>query len=136
MKIWAIMRRDLLKLMRNPLTLISTVIMPIVYLVIIGNSFHGVLKNLPVAVVAEDNGAYAQRVLEKLQALAAGPKTITLTYLGDPQKAIQGVREGRFKGAVVIPPDFSRDIAHGLLAEVGLFTDNVDAVSSETLEGV
>ena len=41
MKMWAIMRRDLLKLSRNPLTLLSTILMPIVYLVIIGNSFNG-----------------------------------------------------------------------------------------------
>ncbi len=46
MKMWAIMRRDLLKLSRNPLTLLSTILMPIVYLVIIGNSFNGNLTDI------------------------------------------------------------------------------------------
>jgi ABC-2 type transport system permease protein len=133
-KMAAIMRRDLLKLKRNPLTLVSTILAPIVYLVIIGNSFQGTLKNLAVAVVCQDHGVYGRRMVEKLQALAAGPKTLTLTYLNDPQEALQGVREGKYKGAVVIPPDFSKDVAEGLLAQVGLFTDNVDIVSSGTLE--
>ena len=78
MKLWAIMRRDLLKLMRNPLTLLSTILMPIVYLVIIGNSFQGTLKNLPLAVVAEDRGIYAIRMMEKLQAKEIASLTVEL----------------------------------------------------------
>src|SRR5579864_4557199 len=79
MKMWAIMRRDLLKLSRNPLTLLSTILMPIVYLVIIGNSFNGNLKHLSLAIVTEDHGDYGRRMVEKLQALEAGPKTVTLS---------------------------------------------------------
>ena len=44
LKFLAIMRRDLKKLTRNPITLISVILMPIVYLVIIGNSFQGQLS--------------------------------------------------------------------------------------------
>jgi ABC-2 type transport system permease protein len=135
MKAWAIMRRDLLKLMRNPLTLMTTVLMPIVYLVIIGNSFNGTLKHLPIAVVVQDQGVYGRRLVERLQALQAGPKTITVTVLDDPQKAIQATRNGIFKGTVVIPPDFSHDVSEGLEADVGLFLDNVDVVSAATLQG-
>jgi ABC-type multidrug transport system permease subunit len=132
-KMAAIMRRDLLKLARNPLTLVSTILAPIVYLVIIGNSFQGTLKHLRVAVVCQDHGVYGRRMVEKLQALAAGPKTLTLSYVSDPHQAVEGVREGKYKGAVVIPPDFSKDVAEGRLAQVGLFTDNVDIVSSNAL---
>jgi len=136
MKMWAIMRRDLRKYMRNPMTIMTSVLMPIVYLVIIGNSFQGQLKHLPVAVVSEDGGVYARRLLEQLQALSVGPKTIVLTYLSDPRIAIDGVRDGKYKGAVIIPSDFSRDIVHGRVGEVGLFTDNIDLISSSTVEGV
>lgn len=135
MRAWAIMRRDLLKLMRNPLTLITTVLMPIVYLVIIGNSFNGTLKHLPIAVVSQDSGVYARRLVQRLQALQAGPKTVQLTYMDDPGKAIRGTRNGIFKAAVIIPPRFSHDVSEGLEADVGLFLDNVDVVSAATLEG-
>ena len=74
------MRRDLLKLGRNPLTIFTSVLLPIIYLVIFGNSFQGVLKHLPVVIVSQDNGPYAIRVMEQMQALAAGPKTIAITY--------------------------------------------------------
>ena len=57
LKFLAIMRRDLKKLTRNPITLISVILMPIVYLVIIGNSFQGQLKHLPIVVVEQDTGS-------------------------------------------------------------------------------
>ncbi|HYL58887.1 MAG TPA: ABC transporter permease [Candidatus Acidoferrales bacterium] len=136
LKFLAIMRRDLKKLTRNPITLISVILMPIVYLVIIGNSFQGQLKHLPIAIVAQDHGLYSRRLVEQLLALQAGPKTVDITFESDPGYAMNAVRDGRFKGAVVIPPDFSHDVAEGRVAQVGLFTDNVDAISSVTLEGV
>ncbi len=135
MRIWAVMRRDLLKLARNPLTLITVVLMPIVYLVIIGNSFAGQLRNLPVALVNGDSGVYGRRVVERLQALQAGPKTIVLTYFEDAERAVAATRNGLYKAAVVVPPDFSRDVTTGHEADIGLFLDNVDVVSARTLEG-
>ncbi|HYB91222.1 MAG TPA: ABC transporter permease [Candidatus Binataceae bacterium] len=134
MKLWAITRRELKRLMRNPLTLIMATFMPILYLVIIGNSFQGQLKHLPVAVVAQDHGLYARRMVQQLQALAAGPKTLDLTFIADPGRAVVLVRNGIYKGAIVIPPNFSHAVAEGRIAEIGLFTDNVDTVSASTLE--
>ncbi len=134
MKVWAVMRRDLLKQSRNPMTIITAVLMPIVYLVIMGNAFHGVLTNLPLAVVSQDNGPYGRRVVEQLQALEAGPRTLNLSYLSDPASAIQAVRDGRYKGALVIPAGFSHRVAEGRIAEIGLFTDNIDSISSDTLD--
>jgi ABC-2 type transport system permease protein len=134
MKLWAVMRRDLLKLLRNPLALLTTVLMPIAYLVIIGNSFAGQLRNLPIAVVNQDTGPYGRRLIERLQAIAAGPKTIAITPLDDPEPAVAATRDGVFKAALVVPAGFSRDVITGREAEVGLFLDNVDIVSARTLE--
>ena len=130
------MRRDLLKLTRNPLTIFTSVLLPIIYLVIFGNSFQGVLKHLPIVIVSQDNGPYAIRVMEQVQALAAGPKTITITYSSDAGAAIQNVRNGVYKAALIIPSGFSHDIAEGRIGELGLFTDNVDTISAATLTGV
>jgi ABC-2 type transport system permease protein len=135
-KTWSIMRRDLLKLGRNPLTIVTSVLLPIIYLLIFGNSFQGVLKHLPVVIVSQDNGSYAIRVMEQMQALAAGPKTITITYSTDPGEAIQDVRDGIYKAALIIPPGFSHRIDEGRIGELGLFTDNVDTISAATLTGV
>src|SRR5216684_8021957 len=102
-KTWSIMRRDLLKLGRNPLTVFTSVLLPIIYLVVFGNSFQGVLKHLPIVIVSQDSGPFAVRVMEQMQALAAGPKYVTITYDHDPAHALREVRNGRFKAALIIP---------------------------------
>ncbi|HKV53844.1 MAG TPA: ABC transporter permease [Candidatus Binataceae bacterium] len=135
-KSWAIMRRDLIKLSKAPALVISSVIMPMLFLLIFGNSLQGQLKHLPVVIVNEDQGPYALRVIEKMQALAAGPKTITLAHMDDPGQAVDLVRNGRYKAALLIPREFSRNITVGRLAELGLFTDNVDSISSVDLQGL
>ena len=98
LKMRAIMRRDLLKLSRNPITLVSVILMPIVYLVIIGNSFPGQLKHLSLVVVSQDHGHYGRRMVEKLLALQAGPKTVDVTFESDLGAAIDEVRNGTLQG--------------------------------------
>jgi len=135
-KTWAVMRRDLLKLRRNPLTIMTSVMLPIIYLVIFGNSFQGVLKHLPIVIVSQDNGPFGVRVMEQMQALAAGPQTVAITYEDDAGHALEEVRDGRFKAALIIPQGFSRDITQGRIGELGLFSDNVDTISSATLNAL
>ncbi len=134
-KTWAIMRRDLIKLSKSPALIVTSVVMPILFLLIFGNSLEGQLKHLPLVIVNQDHGHYALRVMEKMQALAAGPKTIDLTYMSNPGRALDDVRDGRYKAALIIPPDFSRDVVTGRVAELGLFGDNVDSISIAALQG-
>jgi ABC-2 type transport system permease protein len=135
-KSWAVMRRDLIKLSKMPTLIITGVVMPILFLVIFGNSLEGQLKHLPLVIVNQDQGPNALRLMEKMQALAAGPQTITVEYSNNPGRAIQEVRNGRYKAALIIPPAFSRHITVGRIAELGLFTDNVDSISSTAMQGL
>lgn len=134
MRILAFVERDLRKFLRNPIAILSSILLPMVYLLIIGNSFQGSLKNLPLAFVDQDHGPYAERMLDRLRSIETGPSTFRLVYLSDPVAAEEGVREGTFKGAVVIPPDFSKNIDRGTVPQVGLVLDNTDGVSAAALQ--
>ncbi|MBI5491417.1 MAG: ABC transporter permease [Deltaproteobacteria bacterium] len=131
----AIFERDLRKFVRNPLVVAMSLLMPIIYLVILGNSFQGELKNLPIAVVDLDGGPYAVRVMELLRSLEAGPRTLKVRKVSDQGFAISGLREGVFKAVLVIPPDFSRDVARGTRSELGLFLDNAETISANSIQG-
>jgi ABC-2 type transport system permease protein len=135
-KSWAIMRRDLIKLSKAPALVVTSVVMPVLFLLIFGNSLQGQLKHLPVVIVSEDHGPYGIRVLEKMQALAAGPRTITISYMHDPGNALQEVRTGHCKAALIIPPDFSRGIVAGRIGELGLFVDNADSISTAAIKAI
>lgn len=129
----AVVERDLRRFIRNPLVLLSSVLMPLLYLVILGSSFQGELKNLSLAIVNMDNGPYAHRVIERLNALEAGPGNIRIFMVADQGKAVEGVREGRYKGALILPHDFSRNMIKGTRGEIGLFLDNTETISAGTL---
>ena len=130
------MRRDLIKLSKSPALIVTSVVMPILFLLIFGNSLEGQLKHLPLVIVNQDNGQYALRVMEQMQALAAGPQTIDVSYMNNPAQAIEDVRNGLYKAALIIPFAFSRDVVAGRVAELGLFTDNIDSISSTAIEGI
>ena len=132
----AVVERDLLKFKRNPVVLGMSILLPILYLVILGTSFQGKLTDLPVAVVDLDTGPHAKRVMENLRAVQAGPKTFLLRYVTDEREAVEGVKEGKYKAAVVIPADFSRKVSLQARPEVGLFLDNPDNISSETIRNL
>mgnify|MGYP001316268319 CR=1 FL=1 len=132
-RLLAVIERDIKKFKRNPMVLAMSILMPIIYLVILGNSFQGKLQALPLVVVNEDSGPYARRLMEKLQAVQAGPETITIIKIRDEKDAIDWVRKGRYKAGLIIPPDFSKRVTLKNRPTVGLFLDNTDSISADTI---
>lgn len=132
-RFYAIFVRDLRKFVRNPIVVAMSVLMPIIYLVILGSSFQGELKNLPVAVVDMDGGPHARRVIELMRSIEAGPRTVVLYRMSDEGAAMRGLKDGVFKAVLVIPHDFSRDVIRKTSATLGLFVDNVESISSKSV---
>ncbi|MFQ5427364.1 MAG: ABC transporter permease [Thermodesulfobacteriota bacterium] len=133
-RIYALIERDLRKFIRNPFVVGVSIAMPIVYLIIIGSSFQGELKSLSVAVVDQDKGEYGRRILANLRAIQQGPASIRVITVTDKAEAMQSLEEGLFKAVLLIPHDFSRKAIRGETSEVGLFLDNVETISSATIE--
>jgi ABC-2 type transport system permease protein len=134
MRIWAVMKRDLLRMTRNPFTLLSAVIMPLVYLLILGNSLQGPLTGLPVGVVVLDDGAESRRFVGALQAIEHGPRTLSLTRMANAEEGMRALHDGTISGLIVIPERFSNDVERGVASPIGLFVDNVDAVAAGAVE--
>lgn len=132
----AVIDRDLKKFMRNPIVIAMSFLMPIIYLVIMGNSFQGKLQSLPIVIINQDNGEHARNLVNNLRAVESGPATLAIFYAEDEKAAVAGVRNGKYKAALIIPSDFSKRIDLKTRPEVGLFLDNTDGISSETIRAV
>ena len=130
----AVAERDLRRFRRNGTLLIPMVLMPIVYLVILGKSMGGDLHDLPVAVVVQDHGAAAFEVANRLVTLAQSRELFRLAGEPDPRTAVDRLREGEYKGVVVIPPGFSEHFARGEPALLGVVVDNTDNTSAAVIE--
>jgi ABC-2 type transport system permease protein len=129
----AVLARDLRRMLRNPMTLASSVLLPLLYLVILGNSLQGPVHGLPLGVVLEDQGPEARNFFGALAAIERGPATVRLVTVPDAARGLAMLRAGEITGVVVVPPRFSSDLGRGRSAAVGLYVDNVDPVASSAL---
>ena len=132
-RLMAVIERDLKKFRRNPVTLAMSIMLPLIYLVILGNSFQGKLQGLPLVVVDKDGGDRARMLTDNLGALEAGPKTLTIYRAVDENEAVRAVRQGRNKACLIIPERYSKSIAGKAAPQVGLFLDNTDGISAEAI---
>jgi ABC-2 type transport system permease protein len=130
----AVAERDLRRFRRNSALLIPMALMPIIYLIILGKSMGGDLRDLPIGVVVQDRGAAAVEVVNRLMTLAQSRELFRLASEPDPQTAVDHLRAGQYKGVVVIPPSFSEHYARGEPALLGVVLDNTDNTSAGVIE--
>jgi ABC-2 type transport system permease protein len=128
-----VIERDLKKFIRNPMVIAMSFLMPIIYLVIMGSSFQGKLISLPVLIVNHDTGPHARDMLDGLRAIEAGPGTVSIDTAQNESTAIAAVRDGHYKAALIVPPDFSKRLDQHARPEIGLFLDNTDGISAKTI---
>ena len=134
MRVWAVMLRDLLRMSRNPVSLFTAVLLPILYLLILGNALQGPLKGLRLGLLNLDQGPQARALLGALQAVEHGPATVVLVPLDDPESGFARLHDGDLSGLLIIPSSFSRDLSRGISAAAGLYVDNVDAIGAAAIE--
>jgi len=61
---------------------------------------------------------------------------LTILTANDEKKAIEETKKGRYKAALLIPEDYSKKVAIKAGPEVGLFLDNTDGISTETIRNI
>ena len=125
----AIGQRAFLTLWRQPVLLISTMLFPVIYLVVLGNAMNRPLENVPLAVVDEAGNAYSAECRRGVLALETGRGLVAPTFLGDRATAIDGLRRGLYRGVWVLP--FGLSPTGPAPSFIG---DNTDRFSFETLE--
>src|SRR5437867_12984741 len=112
-RLLAVAERDLRRFRRNRAFIIPMVLMPIVYLVILGKAMGGDLHGLSIALVDQDHGPSAVVVRDRLQTLQQSRSLFRLASEPDPTTAVARLREGVYKAVVIVPADFSAEVSRG-----------------------
>jgi ABC-2 type transport system permease protein len=133
-RMFAIIERELRKFMRSPVLMIVSTVFPLVQLIVLGNAFGGKIRDAHMGIVDQDHGTQSLRVKQAFDSIAANIRTFTPVYYDSDRQAMEDVRTGKIDGAVVIPPQFSRNVYQGNRPRLGLIVDNSDQFMSSTLE--
>ena len=91
----AIGQRAFLTLWRQPVLFVSTMVFPVVYLVVLGNAMNRPLENVPLAVVDEAGNAYSAECRRGVLALQSGRRLVVADFGTDREGALDGMRRGR-----------------------------------------
>jgi ABC-2 type transport system permease protein len=127
--ILAISQRSYVTLWRQPVLIVSTMLFPIIYLLILGNALNRQLRALPLAVVDESGNALAAECLRGAIALESGRDLLRITPVADREEALRGLRQGKFRAVWVLPFGLSRQ------GPVPSFIgDNTDRFSFDTVD--
>jgi ABC-2 type transport system permease protein len=125
----AICQRAYVTLWRQPVLIISTMLFPVVYLLILGNALNRDLRSVPLAVVNEAGNVLAAECLRGAMALESGRDLVRIIPVADRDEAFEGLRHGRYRAVWVLPLGLSRQ--GPTPSFVG---DNTDRFSFETVE--
>src|SRR5437762_5522437 len=96
----AVAERDLRRFRRNRAFVIPMVLMPIVYLIILGKAMGGDLHDLPVALVDQDRGPAAVAVHDRLLTLQQSRGVFRVASEPDFAVAVNRLRQGRYHAVV------------------------------------
>ena len=125
------------KFFRSPALMLSSLIFPLVQLVVLGYAFGGKIRNANIAFVDEDHSVLSRRVDEMFAGISAGPQTLHVIQYDSFPQAVDDLRAGFVRGVVDIPHEFSRRYYQHDRPRVVFTEDNSDQfISSSILERV
>lgn len=126
----ALLRKELRQMLRDRSNLAVGLLLPVVLILLFGYGLSFDVKNVPLAVVLEDQSPTAREVLKGLE----GSPYLTPQWLTDMPAAQTSMRSGQAKGILRVPREFSRDLAEGH-ARVQLLLNGADASTAAAVEG-
>src|SRR5215470_10943823 len=136
-RVTALIERDMRKFFRSPALMMSSMIFPLVQLIILGYAFGGKIKGAAIAVVDDDRSVESRHIREMFNGIAAGAQTFRVVEYSSLPQAINDLRAGFVRGVVEIPYDFSRRFYKHDRPRVVFTEDNTDQfVSSSVLERI
>lgn len=123
-RLLAVARKEALQLRRDSRSLMLAFLLPLAMVVFFGYAISWDIKDIRLAVLDQDG---SQRSRELVQALQGSGYLSVVERPASSQEAEEALASGRVRGALVIPPDFTRKLDAGVQAPVQLLLDGSDA---------
>jgi len=120
---WAVMAKEFIQLTRDRLTYAMILALPIMQLLLFGYAINDDPRNLPTAVLVQDNGGFSRSILTALDNSGYFEITLQARSQGELDRALA---RGDVQFAVVIPADFTRRVVRGDRAQILIEADAAD----------
>ncbi len=129
-RIRAIIERDMRKFFRSPALMMTSMVFPLMQLIVLGYAFGGKITNVRLALVDEDRSSESRLVRERLNAIEDGPRTFRVSEYNNLPDAMTDLRAGFVKAVLDIPHDFSERVLRGDKPRLAFVEDNTDTFTA------
>jgi ABC-2 type transport system permease protein len=110
LRLWAVMRKEFLQILRDRNTLYIVLAIPVVQLFLLGYTATTEVRNIPLAVIDRDRTSDSRRLLDAYRAA----DYFRLAFDVDSEDQLRQLIDGGEAGAgLIIPADFSEQLRGG-----------------------
>ncbi|MHC1784530.1 MAG: ABC transporter permease [Anaerolineaceae bacterium] len=138
LRLLSLIRKEFIQIRRDPRTLVLTLLYPVAMLFLIGFAFTNDISSVPLAVLDRDRSSQSRALLTAYRV----SDFFTLDYYISSEDEMELlIKSNKARAAIIIPPEYSREILAGRVAEVAFIIDGSDpntastALSAATLVG-
>src|SRR5687767_6511220 len=125
--LWPMLRKEFIQMRRDRLTLGMMVGIPAVQLALFGFAIRTEVRHLPTVVLDESRSAESRSLIAVMR------NTGNFDIVGSVTSRAELIRllaSGEANAAVIIPPEFQRDIKRGRTAQAQIIVDAADPMAS------
>ena len=116
----ALVRKETIELLRDPITLAVAVLLPLIMLFLFGYGVSMDIEDVRIGVDDQDRSQPSERLVDAF--VQSGYFSLHRT-LRSPREVTAALDKGEVTAVVVIPPDFARTLAQGREATVQILID-------------
>ena len=131
-RLGAMVKKEFVQMRRDPATLRIVLAVPVMQLLIFGFAIRTDVRNLPTVVFDQSR---TQQSREFVQRLIATDNFTLRRYVDSYAEAIEAVDAGEARAAVVVAPDYARNLKRGQSAQVQVLVDASDPAASQNAIG-
>jgi ABC-2 type transport system permease protein len=123
LRLRSLIRKEFIQIVRDPRTLVLTLLYPIIMLFILGYAITNDVHNISLAVLDRDQSSQSRSLVESYKS----SDYFTLDYFITSEDEMNYLIESnKARAAIIIPPDYSENIASGRTAQVAFIIDGSD----------
>jgi ABC-2 type transport system permease protein len=131
-RLLAVVIKEFIQMRRDRLTFAMIVGIPIIQLFLFGYAINADPRNLPTAVLSQDNGPFSRAIVAAMQNSTYFRVTVTAQSAAEVDRLLA---RGRVQFAVEIPVGFQRDLMRGDRPALLLMADATDPAATSNAVG-
>ncbi|MBW7885381.1 MAG: ABC transporter permease [Caldilineaceae bacterium] len=128
-RLWSLIRKEFIQIVRDPRTLAMTFVMPVVMLFLLGYAATNDVRNIALAVFDQDQTPASRSLIDAYRAA----DYFRLTYVVSSEEEVRELIDNNSaRAGIIIPPGYGRTISGWRSAQVAFVLDGSDPTVAST----